>query len=82
MTIADWKKQLEKYFDTKVMSGQVNRLVRDITVRVDGKDLEIPSGSLFSFSETDIVSVARSIQHSEKYHIHLPSISLITVDEA
>lgn len=76
----DWKIELAKYFDKPLQSTgrHAYMLLRPLTIRVDGKDLVLPTRAMLTFEQEELV--VTDDQAGQVNHIHLPSISLITVE--
>ncbi len=53
----DWKLVLQNHFDKKVQQTvkHAYRLLRLLTIRVDGKDIGVPRGSLFEFQQPSLL---------------------------
>jgi len=82
MGTCNWKLELEQYFDKKLQqTPHAYRLLHSLTIRVDGTDIQLLKNSLVTFPQEDVACVRESLPALEKYRIHVPSISLITVTD-
>lgn len=84
MARPDWKVVLQSRFDRKIQpldkGTHAYRLLHPVTIRVDGKDIHIPAGALFTFPQDDIAQIAESNDGQVTLTIELSSISLIVFE--
>jgi hypothetical protein len=79
-----WKEVLEQRFDQKIQPPEKGkhayRLLHPVTIRVDGKDIALGAGAMFTFPKDDLVVIAEKEGGPTTYNIALNAISAVTFD--
>jgi hypothetical protein len=84
MTGVHWKEVLAQRFHKAILPPEKGRhayrLTQAITIRVDGKDVSVQAGALFTFPQDDLAVIAENERSPAKYNIALSAISAVKFD--